>query len=473
MIDEATVERWMRDANPIGDLADVDPDELAYAVAAVHMRRAAIMQAPTQHPTPTTPITPSPPRRRKAWAFAAAFILVIAAIGIAALAIRGGDDTPVTDEPIAPVTITTAPPTTSAPTPIDVHSLTWSRVPHDEAVFNPTGQDVMHDVIVGGPGFVAVGRSGSDGENSAVWVSEDGITWSLLPNGEPPLDGFAMFGVTAGGPGIVAVGFDFDPDGPGSTRVAGGAMWTSEDGFSWTKTVVGGENSQIFDVTPGGPGLVAVGTATGTVDHPYSPVSRAAVWTSVDGITWTRVPDDPDVFGELEGGWNRSMPAVAAGEPGLVAIEGGGPGAPEHAVWTSVDGLTWTLVPPADIPGDARMNDVIAGGPGFVAVGGTYADAAVWTSPDGLTWTLVPPSELPDGAPLHSVISVGSQLIAIGGTPFGYSEVWTSLDGETWTRAEKEIPGFGGVNAVAATEDGLIAVGTENGAAAVWIATQD
>lgn len=198
MIDEATVERWMRDANPIGDLADVDPDELAHAVAAFHTRRAAIMQAPTQHPTPVTPVTPPPQRRRKAWAFAVAFILVITAIGIAALAIRGGDDTPVTDEPMAP---------------IQVESLRWSRVPQDEAVFNPTmGKDMMWSVTRGGPGFVAVGRTGTVDEEAviggdldlsfwrnlwlpmgggpdgftygepAVWVSEDGITWSMLPD---------------------------------------------------------------------------------------------------------------------------------------------------------------------------------------------------------------------------------------------------------------------------------------------------
>ena len=117
------------------------------------------MQAPTQHPTTTTPVTPTPPKRRKAWAFAAAYVLVVAAIGIAALAIRGGGEAPVGEEPMAPVTVTTPPSTTSASGPIDVQSLTGTRVPHDEAVVSPTSEDVMHDVTVGGPGFVAVGNS--------------------------------------------------------------------------------------------------------------------------------------------------------------------------------------------------------------------------------------------------------------------------------------------------------------------------
>ncbi len=468
MIDEATIERWMRDANPIPTLDDVDADEFARFVATARTRRATVMQAPTQHPTTTSPATPPTTRRRKAWAFAAAFIVAMAAIGIAALAIRSGENTPVTDEPMAPGTVTTAPPTTPAPTAFDVRSLTWSRVPHDEAVFNPTGEEAMLAVTVGGQGFVAVGESGVvEEDDSAVWVSEDGISWTLLPNGEPPLDGMFMWDVTAGGPGLVAVGVEFDPDGPDSRRVGGGAVWTSTDGISWSKTIVGGENSMINAVTPGGPGLVAVGAATGIVGEPDVGMSRAAVWTSVDGISWTRVPHDPEVFGDVEGVWTRSMTAVTVGGPGLVAVGGNPHDVREQAVWMSPDGLTWTLVPPTAIPGDGFLEDVVAGGPGLVAVGGNnYVGAAVWTSPDGFTWTQVPPSQFTTSeGPLQSVISVGTQLVAFGG-----AEWWTSDDGMTWTQAE--IPGVEGINSVAATEDGLIAVGKADGVAAVWIATQ-
>ena len=41
---------------------------------------------------------------------------------------------------------------------------------------------------------------------------------------------------------------------------------------------------------------------------------RAAVWTSVDGITWTRVPHDEALFGDT------TMSSVTAGGPGLVAV---------------------------------------------------------------------------------------------------------------------------------------------------------
>ena len=42
---------------------------------------------------------------------------------------------------------------------------------------------------------------------------------------------------------------------------------------------------------------------------------KAAVWTSVNGITWSRVPHDETVFGGASGRW---MNSVTVGGPGLV-----------------------------------------------------------------------------------------------------------------------------------------------------------
>ena len=53
--------------------------------------------------------------------------------------------------------------------------ITWSRVPHDEAVFGGTGRREMNSVTAGGPGVGAVGFEGS-GEDvvAAVWVETTG-----------------------------------------------------------------------------------------------------------------------------------------------------------------------------------------------------------------------------------------------------------------------------------------------------------
>ena len=92
-------------------------------------------------------------------------------------------------------------------------------VPDDEAVFGGPGFQGMRDVVVGGPGFVAVGRDSSIvGPDTyavaAVWTSPDGINWSRVAHddavfgratGEPD-DIFRMTAVTTGGPGLVAIG---------------------------------------------------------------------------------------------------------------------------------------------------------------------------------------------------------------------------------------------------------------------------
>ena len=143
------------------------------------------------------------------------------------------------------------------------------------------------------------------------------------------------------------------------------------DGITWLRVPhdesifgTGGDPSMLA-VTVGGPGLVAVG-ADGPSEHAETPV-----WTSPDGITWTRVPNDVTVRG--------FMTSVAAGGSGLVAV--GLDSSEAAAVWTSVDGITWSRV----VDDDAVfgrwpdwINDVTIAGPGFVAVGNHGGDAAVW-----------------------------------------------------------------------------------------------
>jgi hypothetical protein len=87
-------------------------------------------------------------------------------------------------------------------------------------------------------------------------------------------------------------------------------------------------------VAAGGPGLVAVGTDSSSDD------GAAAVWTSVDGITWSRVAHDEAIFG---GTGRQAMHAVVAGGPGLVAVGTDWPtDDADGMVWTSVDGITWS-----------------------------------------------------------------------------------------------------------------------------------
>ena len=141
-------------------------------------------------------------------------------------------------------------------------------------------------------------------------------------------------------------------------------------------------------VVAGGPGLVAVGDGCSR----SLPRCHAAVWTSPDGHAWTRVVDSSvfDVGTYPAGRWGE-MTDIIAGGPGLIAV---GREALESAqravVWSSPDGSTWTRLPNSSDFDHGTIEAVTAGGPGFVAVGteinGPKAVAAVYTSADGLAW---------------------------------------------------------------------------------------
>jgi hypothetical protein len=294
-------------------------------------------------------------------------------------------------------------------------------VPLDESVF---GRDQgMNSVVAGGPGLVAVGLDGEYGEgrDAAIWSSIDGRTWSRVPHEDGVFGGAWIDAVTVGGPGLVAVG--------GTTRGVDGVdavVWTSVDGIAWSRiphdeSIFGGvEDQYMSDVTAGGPGLVAVGTDGGTGVWDHNTGIHAAVWTSVDGIKWSRVPNHDALLGT--GGNPAPMLSVTTGGPGLVAV-GGEIGA-RMPVWTSLDGFTWTRVPD-DETFRGVMFEVIDGESGLKAIGcecnasGGWESSwnpVVWTSLDGFTWTRVPDDDaILDGAEqLSSLIIHGPHLIALG-----------------------------------------------------------
>jgi len=358
-------------------------------------------------------------------------------------------------------------------------TLTWSRVPHDEAVFGGEGDQVMmNGVTAGGPGLVAVGSDSQLGGSAAVWTSPNGITWYRVPHDEAVFGGDGsqvMNAVTAGGPGLVAVGYS-GPEGESDA-----AVWTSPDGDTWSRVphdeaVFGGKGPVIMNsVTVGGPGLVAVGSA-----GPMTPQEAvAAVWTSQDGVIWSRVPHDEAVFG---GRGNLFMNSAAAGGPGLVAVGGThnwqtGDPAP---VWTSSDGITWSRVADDETvfpgAGPEGVSSVTAGGPGLVAVGqgdsptGDEDVAVVWTSPDGITWSRVSHDEAVFGGEgdqiMNSVtVSEPGLLVAVGtvmGPESIHSIAWTSPDGISWSRVSGDEDAFGEgevINSVTMGGPGLVAVG--------------
>lgn len=236
-------------------------------------------------------------------------------------------------------------------------------------------------------------------------------------------------------------------------------------------------------ITVGGPGFVAVGAAK-ALGYPHN--AQPAVWTSPDGVTWTRVPPNKVAPPNTDG---RAMLDVASGGPGLVAvgtdlIDRGGP--VYGAVWTSLDGFKWQRVEHAAVfegdTGRVFLSGVSTAGPGLVAVGfeerghylGVAHHAVVLTSPDGYTWTRVPHNEALFGGAdntmtrMEDVTAGGPGIVAAGFAQQPGSglvgALWTSPDGTDWTRVPTDNGVFGGARDVAVLSvaaDGLrlVAVG--------------
>jgi hypothetical protein len=426
------------------------------------------------HESPERSAGSGPNRRVAVLVSVTAAVLVV--VGIAVLvADRNGDGVVTDSDSPSGVVDPVAPPDEGeavVPTGVvESPGYRWSRV-RDEAL---TGSGEMFSVTAGGAGLVAVGVDWSGEESGAVvWTSVDAMTWSRVSDNEEVFAGVSLAAVTAGGPGLVAVGGD-GPHGDGSA-----AVWTSVDGITWSRVphdevVFGGAGEQwMTSVTVGGPGLVAVGWELLGSD------ADAAVWTSPDGVTWSRVPHDEAVFG---GTSYQAIWAVTAGGPGVVAVGGDRSrnfDDGDAAVWTSVDGVTWSRVPHDEaVFGATEVTGVTPGGPGLVAVG-----SAVLTSADGITWSRVPDIDADlGGGEMASVTAGGPGLVAVGAVDTEVDDrvdaaVWVSADGITWSLVpyDEAIFGGAGMNGVTVTAEQLVTVGygtsgeDQDSEAAVWVA---
>ena len=256
-------------------------------------------------------------------------------------------------------------------------------------------------------------------------------TWSRHELG---LDGPMLSSLIVGGPGFIGGGAS------GEAAAQDAAIWTSSDGLAWTRTAG----------TPSGPGwvngLAADGSGFVAVGIGGAGAKRAAVWTSADGLTWSAVPDSP-ALANADGSGNAEMNAVLRTGSRFVAvgIAWGGASGQHGAAWTSTDGVSWQRATLTD-PGDS-MRDVVVGGPGLVAVGtgvaGPLPRAAIWTSPDGSIWTRVADGPLFENAMISAVVTGPGGLIAVGSalepaTGALRPMVWTSDDGLAWRAATIE-----------------------------------
>ncbi len=293
------------------------------------------------------------------------------------------------------------------------------------------------------------------------------------PAAEPRPGSFAAVTFVAGR-GFVAVGHSCPPD--DATTGCFALAATSVDGRSWEVapfeglplTPVAGQQAGIRGVAAGGPGVVAVGVSG---DRDGRPV--ATVWVSPDGRSWERGQENPT----FAGAW---MNAVIRTQDDLLVAVGGAlrdAGGVDAAVWTSVDGSTWSRGGLTDgegsEAGDARPTHdgrPVAGlaavvertGGGFVALGANQCSqggpcaGAAWLSSDGSHWVLRPDPALAEGLPVAGASSA-KRIVAVGRNGGG-AAVWLTVDGTKWDRVGG-LPDTGAIELRAAViiDDGFVA----------------
>jgi hypothetical protein len=229
----------------------------------------------------------------------------------------------------------------------------------------------LHDVIAGGPGFIAVG-GGSQGRarstpEAIIWLSDArGRVWQEAPLFGDAAEG-TIRGIAATADGYVAIG-----DGPD-----GGAIWRSTDGIGWQRLPHDPmfDSSSISDVADGPAGLIAVG-CQGDVD---CATSRA--WRSTDGgATWEPLPTPPpgvaQVIEATDTGYIAAGQAATDGDPMLVSSADG-------QAWEPATGLPGG---PAGLAALGSLGDALAGG----SSAESGADRALLLrSADGSAWQSV------------------------------------------------------------------------------------
>ena len=303
--------------------------------------------------------------------------------------------------------------------------------------------------------LTALARHGSEsvalgsGPNGArVWRSAGG-TWTAVAAGA--FAGAQVAAATSTADGFVAVGYAVGADGQSSA-----VSWFSRDGATWQRSPPEPilSRAAMTGVTAIGSGIVAVGL--------HSQPEAAAAWRSSDGLHWSAVSD-------IGGSGGARLNCLAHGSAGYVGV---GQDAAGAAVWWSADGSAFQRLVLTTAEG-TRLLAVIAGGPGFVAVGSMVdpsqvLQGAIWTSTDGRTWQADPTDAPFLGVKLSGLTTDGARLTAVGTTATG-AVAFVSLDGVTW-QALPAGPGFGGAAFSSVLDDGsrLLVAGRGRNGPGLW-----
>lgn len=298
-----------------------------------------------------------------------------------------------------------------------------------------------------------------------VHTSDDGVVWQ--PSGSLG-EGASAIDIEHHEGTLVAAGVVISEEEDGG-RAHSPAVWTSTDrGVTWTRNDLG-----VTDVTTTPDGFVAVGIERRDDSDPTYIKTQGVLWTSADGLSWTRgaATDDPEGISSSFSNvvWNGQIVILGHRGPDYVS-EGSGleDSEPhENVTWFS-DGTDLSDPVPSNLEGYLDANQTAVTPHGIIAMTHWMTPtvktvAAAWISDDGTTWTEL--NIEPDNYEYTDIGQFGDEVFITG---YDLSErddtgLWSTLDGTDWTRLElPDLPEFTTLSQVEISESALVIAGDQS-----------
>ena len=175
-------------------------------------------------------------------------------------------------------------------------------------------------------------------------------------------------------------------------------------------------------------------------------VTHRDMWSSPDGIAWTRVSKDTpfDPANKVSGDTPYdAYSEMVVFDDKMWAVKG--------SVWNSADGVKWTRVLEKTPFGARGYGETLVHSGKMWQLG---SGPDVWSSPDGTNWTCVCKEAAYGSRSAAAVVSYAGKLWVMGGGSTGantppekgyenittHNDVWCSGDGANWTRVAEHAP---------------------------------
>lgn len=171
----------------------------------------------------------------------------------------------------------------------------------------------------------------------------------------------------------------------------------------------------------------------------YIPNTTNDVWSSADGVAWTREGDVP-----TPRGLDIPIAFVLNDRMWVTDLDG--------VLFSSPDGRTWSMATDqAPCRGRRSVGCAVFDGRVWL-MGGTKGEELmndVWSSPDGVTWTQQTPHAPWCGRQVHHApVVLNDRLWLLGGSAFradyypfvAWNDVWSSADGVHWEQTLDHAP---------------------------------